>query len=127
MKKTRFTDEKIFDTLKLHAAGGKAGERCRQHAISDPTNYRTTQNPGDNFHDYCPRLRLHVKLTMISHMNPLDSQNPGIPEALESTSRSNPYFSATFAASAAQNPSRSNHSACPLFIRTHASRANCAY
>jgi hypothetical protein len=89
MKKSRFTEEKIFETLRLHAAGGKAGELCRQHAISEPTNYRTSQHPGDNFHDYCPRLRLHVTLTAISQMNLLDSQNPGIPDALESTSRRN--------------------------------------
>lgn len=39
MKKNRFTEEKIIEILKLHAAGGKAGELCRQHGISEATLY----------------------------------------------------------------------------------------
>jgi putative transposase len=39
MKKSWFTEEKIIEILKLHAAGGKAGELCRQHAISEATLY----------------------------------------------------------------------------------------
>ena len=39
MKKSRFTEEKIIEILKLHAAGGKAGELCRQHGISEATLY----------------------------------------------------------------------------------------
>lgn len=33
MKKSRFTEEKIIEILKLHAASGKAGELCRQPGI----------------------------------------------------------------------------------------------
>ena len=39
MKKSRFTAEKIIEILKLPAAGGKAGELCRQHGISEATLY----------------------------------------------------------------------------------------
>ena len=39
MKKSRFTEEKIIEILKLHAAGGKAGDLCRQHGVSEATLY----------------------------------------------------------------------------------------
>ena len=39
MKKSRFTEEKKISILKLHAAGGKAGELCCQHWISEATLY----------------------------------------------------------------------------------------
>lgn len=39
MKKSRFTEENIIEILKLHAAGGKAGELCRQYGISEATLY----------------------------------------------------------------------------------------
>jgi len=39
MKKIRLTGEKIIEILKLRAAGGKAGELCRQHGISEATLY----------------------------------------------------------------------------------------
>jgi hypothetical protein len=31
MKKSRFTEKKVIEVLKLHAAGRRAGELCRQH------------------------------------------------------------------------------------------------
>jgi putative transposase len=37
MKKSRHAEEKIVETPRLHAAGGKAGELCRQRGISEPT------------------------------------------------------------------------------------------
>ena len=37
MKKSRFTEEKIIEILRQHAAGGKTGEVCRQHGISEAT------------------------------------------------------------------------------------------
>ena len=39
MKKKRFTEEQIIEILRLHAAGGKAEELCRQHGISGTTLY----------------------------------------------------------------------------------------
>jgi putative transposase len=39
MKRKRFTEEQIIQVLKLHAAGAKAADLCRQHGISEPTLY----------------------------------------------------------------------------------------
>ncbi len=40
MKKSRFTEDKIVEILRLHAAGGKAHELCRQHGISEAPLYK---------------------------------------------------------------------------------------
>ena len=40
MKKSRFTEEKFIEILKLHAAGGKAGKLCRQHGMSETTLHK---------------------------------------------------------------------------------------
>ena len=39
MKRKRFTEEQIIQILKLHTAGAKAADLCRQHGISEPTLY----------------------------------------------------------------------------------------
>jgi len=39
MKRSRFTEEKIIEILRLHAAGKKAAELCREHGISAATLY----------------------------------------------------------------------------------------
>lgn len=39
MKKSRFAEEKIIEILRQHGSGGKAGEVCRQHGISEATLY----------------------------------------------------------------------------------------
>jgi putative transposase len=39
MKRKRFTEEQIIAVLRLHAAGAKASELCRQHGISEATLY----------------------------------------------------------------------------------------
>ena len=39
MKRSRFPDEKIIGVLRLHAAGAKASELCREHRISEATLY----------------------------------------------------------------------------------------
>jgi len=39
MKKKRFTEEQIIEILRLHAAGAKADDVCRQHGISGTTLY----------------------------------------------------------------------------------------
>ena len=43
MKRTRFSEEKIIEILKLHSAGAKPAGLCRQHGISETTlyNWRT--------------------------------------------------------------------------------------
>jgi putative transposase len=39
MKRSRFTEEKIIEILRLHAAGRKAADLCREHGISEATLY----------------------------------------------------------------------------------------
>jgi putative transposase len=39
MKKGRFTEEQIIGVLRMHAAGAKAADLCRQHGISEATLY----------------------------------------------------------------------------------------
>lgn len=39
MKRSRFPEEKIIEVLRLHAAGAKASELCREHGISEATLY----------------------------------------------------------------------------------------
>jgi putative transposase len=43
MKRKRFSEEQIIEILKLHSAGAKAADLCRQHGISETTlyNWRT--------------------------------------------------------------------------------------
>ncbi|WP_423600880.1 transposase [Roseateles sp. MS654] len=40
MKKSRFTDSQIVAILKEVELGGKVGETCRKHGISEPTYYK---------------------------------------------------------------------------------------
>jgi putative transposase len=40
MRKSQFTEEQIIGILKLVDAGQKVGDVCRQHGISDATDYR---------------------------------------------------------------------------------------
>lgn len=37
MKRKRFSEEKIIEILKLHSAGAKPADLCRQHGISETT------------------------------------------------------------------------------------------
>ncbi len=39
MKRKRFTEEQIIGILRMHAAGTKPAELCRQHGISETTLY----------------------------------------------------------------------------------------
>jgi putative transposase len=39
MKRKRFIEEQIIAILRMHAAGKKPAELCRQHAISETTLY----------------------------------------------------------------------------------------
>lgn len=40
MRIGRFTEERITEILKEHAAGMSASELCREHGISDATFYK---------------------------------------------------------------------------------------
>ncbi|AOW13377.1 transposase [Hydrogenophaga crassostreae] len=40
MKKSRFSESQIVAILKEVELGGKVGETCRKHGISDPTYYK---------------------------------------------------------------------------------------
>ena len=40
MKKSRFTEAQIIEILRLHAAGAKGTDLCRQHGISETTLYK---------------------------------------------------------------------------------------
>jgi len=57
MKKSRFTEEKIIEILRLHAAGGKAGELCRRHGISETTLYNWKAKYGGMTISEARRLR----------------------------------------------------------------------
>lgn len=46
MKRSRFTEEKIIEILRLHAAGAKAAEFCREHGISQATLYNSRKRTG---------------------------------------------------------------------------------
>jgi len=39
MKRKRFTEEQIIGILRMHAAGAKPAEPCRQHGIGETTLY----------------------------------------------------------------------------------------
>ena len=57
MKKGRFTAEKIIEILRQHAAGGKAGEICLQHGISEATLYNWKAKYGAMTVSEARRLR----------------------------------------------------------------------
>ena len=58
MKKSRFTEEKIIEILKLNATGGKAGALCRQHRISEATLYNWKPKYGKMTVSEARRLKL---------------------------------------------------------------------
>ena len=39
MKRKRFSEEQIIEILRLHKAGAKPADLCRQHGISEATLY----------------------------------------------------------------------------------------
>ena len=57
MKRSRFTEEKIIEVLRLHAAGAKPGDLCRQHGISQATLYNWKSRYGGLTVSEARRLR----------------------------------------------------------------------
>jgi putative transposase len=39
MKRKRFSEERIIEILRLHSAGAKPADPCRQHGVSETTLY----------------------------------------------------------------------------------------
>jgi putative transposase len=46
MKRKRFSEEQIIGILRLHQAGAKLAELCRQHGISEATLYNWRNRYG---------------------------------------------------------------------------------
>ena len=46
MKRKRFSEEQIIEILRLHQAGAKPAELCRQHGISEATLYNWRSRYG---------------------------------------------------------------------------------
>ena len=57
MKRSRFTEEKIIEVLRLHAAGAKPSDLCRQHGISQATLYNWKSRYGGLTVSEARRLR----------------------------------------------------------------------
>ena len=46
MKRKRFSEEQIIEILRLHNAGAKPADLCRQHGISEATLYNWRSRYG---------------------------------------------------------------------------------
>ena len=46
MKRKRFSEEQIIEILRLHQAGSKPADLCRQHGISEATLYNWRSRYG---------------------------------------------------------------------------------
>ena len=46
MKTKRFTKEQIIEIMRLHTAGGKAADLCRQHGVSETAQYNCKARYG---------------------------------------------------------------------------------
>ena len=46
MKKKRFSEEQIIEILRMHGAGAKPADLCRQHGISEATLYNWRSRYG---------------------------------------------------------------------------------
>jgi len=57
MKPSRFTEEQIIGILRLHTAGGKVADLCRQHGISETTLYNWKARYGGMQVSEAKRLR----------------------------------------------------------------------
>ena len=57
MKRKRFSEEQIIEILRLHQAGAKLGDLCRQHGISEATLYNWRSRYGGMQVSDAKRLR----------------------------------------------------------------------
>jgi putative transposase len=57
MKRKRFSDEQIIEILRLHQAGAKPADLCRQHWISEATLYNWRSRYGGMQVSDAKRLR----------------------------------------------------------------------
>jgi putative transposase len=57
MKRKRFTEQQIIEVLRLHAAGAKAADLCRQNGISEATLYNWKARYGGMEVSEARRLR----------------------------------------------------------------------
>lgn len=57
MKRKRFTEEQIIEVLRLHAAGAKPADLCRQQGISETTLYNWKARYGGMQVSDAKRLR----------------------------------------------------------------------
>ncbi len=57
MKRKRFSEEQIIEILKLHSAGAKPADLCRQHGISETTLYNWRARYGGMEVSDAKRLR----------------------------------------------------------------------
>ena len=57
MKRSRFTEEKIIEVLRLHAAGANPADLCREHGISQATLYNWKSRYGGLTVSEARRLR----------------------------------------------------------------------
>lgn len=57
MKRKRFSEEQIIDILRLHNAGAKPADLCRQHGISEATLYNWRSRYGGMQVSDAKRLR----------------------------------------------------------------------
>ena len=48
MKRSRFSEEQIIEILRLHSAGAKPADLCRQHGISEATLYNAHSDDCDH-------------------------------------------------------------------------------
>lgn len=46
MKRKRFSEEQIIEILRMHGAGAKTADLCRQHGISEATLYNWRSRYG---------------------------------------------------------------------------------
>ena len=57
MKRKRFSEEQIIEMLRLHQAGAKPADLCRQHGISEATLYNWRSRYGGMQVSDAKRLR----------------------------------------------------------------------
>ena len=90
MKRKRFSEEQIIEILKLHSAGAKPADLCRQHGISETTLYNWRSRYGGMEVSDAKRLRALEeenrklkKLLAEAHLDMAALKSHGSPAVLE--------------------------------------------